>query len=124
MSPPARPRGRKRVRAPGGAATPPCHAPSVTPRGTDWSLALLVAAGVATGLATWFAGSPGWARGVRGPAGGGGAAGGALALVLVVKLRRVLPRLRERARRDPEVVRGLAALAFVAIVLVNGLVWS
>ena len=31
----------------------------VTPRGTDWSLALLVAAGVASGLATWFAGSPG-----------------------------------------------------------------
>jgi hypothetical protein len=29
------------------------------PPGTDWSLALLVVAGVATGLATWFAGAPG-----------------------------------------------------------------
>jgi DMSO/TMAO reductase YedYZ molybdopterin-dependent catalytic subunit len=92
----------------------------VTPRGTDWSLALLVAAGVVTGLATWFAGSPG-ARWVFAAHAVGG---GALALVLVVKLRRVMPRLRERARRDREVVRGLAALAFVAIVLVSGLVWS
>src|SRR4029079_8009936 len=31
---------------------------TVTPRGTDWSLALLVALGLGTGLATWFAGSP------------------------------------------------------------------
>ena len=29
----------------------------MTPRGTDWSLALLVALGLATGLSTWFAGS-------------------------------------------------------------------
>jgi hypothetical protein len=39
---------------------------AVTPRGTDWSLAVLVAAGVASGLATWFAGEP---RGAR-PRGG------------------------------------------------------
>jgi DMSO/TMAO reductase YedYZ molybdopterin-dependent catalytic subunit len=92
----------------------------VTPRGTDWSLALLVAAGVATGLATWFAGSPGasWVFAAH------AVGGGALALVLVVKLRRVLPRLRERARRDREVVRGLLALAFVGIVLASGLVWA
>ena len=43
----------------------------VTPRGTDWSLALLVAAGVASGLATWFAGSPGaaWVYGAHAVAG-------------------------------------------------------
>jgi len=92
----------------------------VTPRGTDWSLALLVAAGVASGLATWFAGSPGasWVFAAH------AVGGGSLALVLVVKLRRVLPRIGDRARRDPEVVRGLAALAFVALVLVSGLAWS
>ena len=58
----------------------------MTPRGTDWSLALLVALGVATGLATWFAGSPGaaWVFGAH-------AVGGtALALVLAWKLRRVV----------------------------------
>ena len=92
----------------------------MTPRGTDWSLALLVAAGAATGLATWFAGSPGasWVFAAH------AVGGGCLALVLVFKLRRVLPRLRERARRDPEVVGGLAALGFVAVVLASGLAWS
>ena len=38
---------------------------TVTPRGTDWSLALLVALGLGTGLATWFAGSPQQRLGVR-----------------------------------------------------------
>ena len=66
-----------RVRHPGQA---------VTPRGTDWSLALLVALGVATGLATWFAGSPGSAGCSRRTRAGGIA----LAIVLVCKLRRVL----------------------------------
>jgi Oxidoreductase molybdopterin binding domain len=92
----------------------------VTPRGTDWSLALLVAAGVATGLATWFAGSPGAAWVFAGHA----IAGASLAIVLVFKLRRVLPRVLVRARRDPVALRGLAALAFVAVVLATGLVWS
>ena len=51
----------------------------MTPRGTDWSLALLVALGVVTGAATWFAGSPGaaWVFGAH------AVAGFALALVLV-----------------------------------------
>jgi hypothetical protein len=61
----------------------------VTPRGTDWSLALLVAAGVTTGLATWFAGAPGSTWVFAGHA----IAGASLVFVLVVKLRRVLPRL-------------------------------
>ncbi len=83
----------------------------MTPRGTDWSLALLVAAGVVTGLATWFAGAPGSAWVFAGHA----IAGVSLVLVLVVKLRRVLPRLAPASA---------AALGLVAVVLATGLVWS
>jgi DMSO/TMAO reductase YedYZ molybdopterin-dependent catalytic subunit len=92
----------------------------VTPRGTDWGLALLVALGLVSGLATWFAGSPGgaWVFGVH------AVAGTALALVLVFKLRRVLPRVAVRARRDRRTLRGLLALGLVAAVLVSGIVWS
>ena len=90
----------------------------MTPRGTDWGLALLVAIAVGTGLATWFAGSPGaaWVFGAH------AAGGSAIALVLVFKLRRVLPRLR--ARRDARNAAGLLALALVAAALGSGYVWA
>jgi len=83
----------------------------MTPRGTDWSLALLVAAGVGSGLATWFAGAPGgaWVYGAH------AVAGLSLAVVLVVKLRRVLPRVAAAS---------VAALGLVLLVLVSGFVWS
>jgi DMSO/TMAO reductase YedYZ molybdopterin-dependent catalytic subunit len=92
----------------------------VTPRGTDWGLALLVAFGLVSGLATWFAGSPGgaWVFGVH------TLAGTALALLLVFKLRRVLPGVGARARRDSRTLRGLLALGLVLAVLVSGTVWS
>jgi DMSO/TMAO reductase YedYZ molybdopterin-dependent catalytic subunit len=92
----------------------------VTPRGTDWGLALLVALGLVSGLATWFAGSPGgaWVFGAH------ALAGTALALLLVFKLRRVLPRVGVRARRDRRTLRGLLALGLVLAVLVSGIVWS
>jgi DMSO/TMAO reductase YedYZ molybdopterin-dependent catalytic subunit len=93
---------------------------AVTPRGTDWGLALLVALGLASGLATWFAGSSGgaWVFGAH------ALAGIALALLLVFKLRRVLPRVGARARRDPRTLRGLLAFGLVLAVLVSGIVWS
>jgi DMSO/TMAO reductase YedYZ molybdopterin-dependent catalytic subunit len=83
----------------------------LTPRATDWSLALLVAAGAASGLATWFAGSPGaaWVFVAH------GAVGAALGIVAAVKWRRV------RRRRHG---LGLAALGAVVAVLGTGLVWS
>src|SRR3954451_2440349 len=106
------------MRGPRGVRDP--WARVVTARGTDWGLALLVAIGVATGLATWFAGSPGGAWVVDGHAVGGSA----LALLLVVKLRRVWPRVAPGARRPAGAGRGLAALGVVGLVLVSGVVWS
>jgi DMSO/TMAO reductase YedYZ molybdopterin-dependent catalytic subunit len=92
----------------------------VTPRGTDWSLALLVALGVGTGLATWFAGSPqsAWVFAVH------GAGGTALALVLGWKLRRVWPRVAAPARWDRGTGAGLAALLLVAAALGSGYLWA
>jgi DMSO/TMAO reductase YedYZ molybdopterin-dependent catalytic subunit len=92
----------------------------VTPRATDWGLALLVTAGLATGLGTWFAGSPGSAWVVDAHAIGGTALG----LLLMVKLRRVWPRVRPGARRPPGSGRGLLAVALVLSILVSGAVWS
>src|SRR3954471_8777547 len=79
---------------------------AVTPRGTDWSLALLVALGLATGLSTWFAGSPqsAWVFAAH------AALGAALALVLVWKLRRVWARIAAPRHWDGRTGRGLAAL--------------
>jgi DMSO/TMAO reductase YedYZ molybdopterin-dependent catalytic subunit len=90
----------------------------VTPRGTDWGLALLVALAVASGLGTWFAGSPGgaWVFGAH------AVAGTVIVFVLVFKLRRVLPRLV--TQRDERSVAGVLALALVAAVLMSGYVWS
>src|ERR687891_310170 len=78
-------------------------------------------------------GGPRWGRGCWGGSGSpGGAwvfgahalAGTVLALLLVFKLRRVLPRVGARVRRDPRTVRGLLALGLVLAVLVSGIVWS
>jgi DMSO/TMAO reductase YedYZ molybdopterin-dependent catalytic subunit len=92
----------------------------VTPRGTDWSLALLVALGLGTGLATWFAGSPDSAWVFAAHAAGGAA----LAVVLVWKLRRVWPRIVARSRWDGRTGFGLAALLLVVSVLGTGAAWS
>ena len=92
----------------------------MTPRGTDWSLALLVALGLATGLSTWFAGSrdSAWVFAAH------AALGTALALVLVWKLRRVWPRIVAASRWDGRTGMGLAALAVVFGALGSGVAWS
>src|SRR4051794_2209996 len=78
----------------------------MTPRGTDWSLAGLVALGLASGLLTWLAGA--WPVAVH------DVAGLALTAVVLVKLRRV-----RRARG-----LGGLALATVVAVLLSGAAWS
>jgi DMSO/TMAO reductase YedYZ molybdopterin-dependent catalytic subunit len=80
----------------------------VTARGTDWSLAALVACLAVTGGLTLFGGSLVFAL--------HGTAGFALGAVLVWKLRRVRRRLKPGF--------GALALALVALTLVTGWMWS
>ena len=84
----------------------------MTPRGTDWGLATLVALLALTGALTIFAGAPSraWVFTLH------GATGILLAALLVPKLRRVRARLRPGA--------GVAAATVVALTLTSGIVWS
>jgi Oxidoreductase molybdopterin binding domain len=92
----------------------------VTPRGTDWSLALLVSLLFATGLLTWFSGGEGsaWVFAAH------GIAGGALAILVGWKLRRVGRRVLTPSSWDRRVSAGLAVLALVTLTLLSGWVWS
>jgi DMSO/TMAO reductase YedYZ molybdopterin-dependent catalytic subunit len=83
----------------------------VTPRGTDWSLAALVALLAISGALTALAGSHGsrWVFAVH------GAGGFALAAVLVFKGRRVWRRVRGT---------GAIAAALVGAALLSGWLWS
>jgi hypothetical protein len=91
----------------------------VTPRGTDWSLALLVSLLFATGLLTWFTGAGGaWTFTAH------GIAGGALAILLGWKLRRVGRRVLDPAGWERRTFAGLAGLALVVLTLLSGWVWS
>jgi DMSO/TMAO reductase YedYZ molybdopterin-dependent catalytic subunit len=92
----------------------------VTPRGTDWSLALLVSLLFATGLLTWFSGGEGraWVFAAH------GIVGGALAILLAWKLRRVGRRVLDPGSWDRRTGAGLAVLALVALTLLSGGVWS
>jgi hypothetical protein len=84
----------------------------MTPRGTDWSLAALVALAATTGALTIFAGGPGdaWVFTLH------GAGGLLLGGVVVVKLRRVWHRLRPGA--------GIVAALLVTATLVSGIAWA
>ena len=83
----------------------------MTPRGTDWGLALLVAVGAATGLGTWFAGAPpnAWVFAAHAAAGIG------LAMLLGWKLRRVWPRVA---------LSSASALVLVVAALASGFLWA
>jgi DMSO/TMAO reductase YedYZ molybdopterin-dependent catalytic subunit len=93
---------------------------SVTARVTDWTLAALTALLVISGALTLFAGGgrDAWVFAAH------DALGFAIAVALVVKMRRVWPRVASVERWDRRAVPGLLALALVAGVLLAGLLWS
>jgi DMSO/TMAO reductase YedYZ molybdopterin-dependent catalytic subunit len=92
----------------------------VTARVTDWALAVLLSLLVSTGVLTLFAGGGGdaWVFAAHDALGLG------IALVLIVKLRRVWPRVLAVDRWDRRTVAGLVALVLVVVVLAAGLLWS
>lgn len=92
----------------------------MTPRGTDWGLALVVSLLFATGMVSLFAASPGesWVFVAH------DVLAFALAGLLVVKLRRVWARLVRPSGWDRQVKAGVLATLFVACALVSGWVWS
>jgi hypothetical protein len=92
----------------------------VTARVTDWGLAALITALVVTGVLTLFAGSAGaaWIFAVH------DVCGIAVALLVVVKLRRVWPRLARSARDVDRRAAGVCATVMVAVCVAAGVLWS
>jgi hypothetical protein len=92
----------------------------VAARVTDWGLAVLVAALVASGGLTLFAGSPGdaWVFAAHDVLGIG------ILLLLVVKLRRVWARVIRPARWDRRTIYGMAGAVLGVAALVSGLLWA
>lgn len=92
----------------------------MTPRGTDWSLAFLVALLSTTGVLGLVSGEPG-ARWVFLLHGAGGAM---IALVVFCKLRRVWRRLVRWRIWDRRTIWGAGATVTVGGTIASGLVWS
>lgn len=92
----------------------------MTARGTDWCLAALVAALIATGILTFFAGgaSDAWVYAAH------DALGFAIAALLVVKLRRVWSRLAAPKSWDRRTIAGVLALVVVVATLASGSLWA
>ncbi len=92
----------------------------MTPRGTDWTLALLAALGFGTGVLSLVSGRAGdaWVFGLH------GAGGAVLGLVVGWKLWRVWWRLVDVSAWDRRTQAGVAATALVALTLLSGWVWS
>ena len=93
---------------------------AVTPRGTDWGLAALVASLSATGALTLFAGGSGdaWVFALH------DALGVAIAVLVVVKLRRVWPRFAHPSRWSPWAGAGVLGAVLVIAALGSGLMWA
>ena len=91
----------------------------MTARLTDWSLALCVGLALATGLVGNTLGRPGfwWVFALH------GIAGLALALFLIGKLRRVLPRLLHARQWDRKTLIGLLAILGALATLASGVAW-
>lgn len=92
----------------------------MTPRGTDWWLAALVALLAISGIATWFSATPSerWVYAVH------DAGGIALGGVLIWKFRRVWRRVLDTEHWDRRTGAGLAAGALVGGALGSGVAWS
>jgi DMSO/TMAO reductase YedYZ molybdopterin-dependent catalytic subunit len=92
----------------------------VTARGTDWGLAALVASLIATGVLTLFEGSShdAWVYAAH------DALGAAIAVLVVVKLVRVWPRIRALQRWDNRTAAGVSVAVLVTATLVSGWLWS
>jgi DMSO/TMAO reductase YedYZ molybdopterin-dependent catalytic subunit len=92
----------------------------VSARGTDWGLGALVALLIATGGLTLFAGDSGdaWVFAAH------DALGVSVALLLIVKLRRVWSRLTVAARWDRRTVAGAVAVVGATAALGSGLLWA
>jgi DMSO/TMAO reductase YedYZ molybdopterin-dependent catalytic subunit len=92
----------------------------VAARLVDWALAALVAALIATGILTLFAGSPGdaWVYVAH------DALGVAIAVLLVFKLRRVWARIASLERWDGRTLAGAFAAVLAVAALASGFLWS
>ena len=92
----------------------------MTARVTDWGLAALVVVLVASGVLTLFAGATddSWVFAVH------DAVGAAILLLLVVKIRRVWPRVARLERWDQRTIAGAVALSVVVAALASGLLWA
>ena len=93
---------------------------AVTARGTDWGLAALVASLSATGALTLFAGgsADAWVFAAH------DALGVAIALLLIVKLRRVWPRVMHPARAGGRTTAGVVGVVVVLAALGSGVLWA
>jgi len=92
----------------------------MTPRGTDWTLAFLVALLFTTGMLSLVSGAEGdaWVFGLH------GVGGAALGFVTGWKLRRVWWRVVALRRWDQHTLAGLLAALLVVATLASGIVWS
>lgn len=92
----------------------------MTPRGTDWSLAFLIALLFTTGMLSLVSGrtSDAWVFTLH------GIGGGALGLVTGWKLRRVWSRIVYPRQWQWRSIVGALATAAVAATLLSGVVWS
>jgi DMSO/TMAO reductase YedYZ molybdopterin-dependent catalytic subunit len=92
----------------------------MSPRLTDWSIALTAVIAVATGLFSLFSGRPeDWPIFAL-----HGIGGFWLLLLLWGKLRRVWPRLRHVRRWDRRTILGLLATLFALVTLGSGIWWA
>src|SRR5690242_17309155 len=89
-------------------------------RVVDWALALLVGALATTGALTLFAGArhDAWVFDLH------DALSAAIAVALVLKLRRVWPRVMVTARWDRRTIAGVLGSLSAVAALVSGLFWS